>query len=245
KNTGKIQGMEVAQLYIGNAKSKIFRAKKELKGFIKVNLLPNETKNVFIPFDDYTFRYWNVKTNKFEVEGGDYEIYINKSVNQTELNGTINIEATTTDLPLQSKILPSYYSGDIKNVSRDEFKSLTGFDIPNPNRVYIKKNRIMVGYNTTVAELRYAKGWTGRFFARMIRFAPKFLRFFGKKQLANTIYMGMYHQPMRGLSRMTNGMVSWGQLDGLVLMFNGKFFKGFRHYLKEGRIKKKIRKQNK
>ena len=38
--------------------------------------------------------------------------------------------------------------------------------------------------------------------------------------------MGMYHQPMRGLSRMTNGMMSWGQLDGLIIMFNGKFFKG-------------------
>ena len=45
------------------------------------------------------------------------------------------------------------------------------------NAFIIKKNRIVIEYNTTVAELRYSKGWTGRFFAATMRFAPKFLRF--------------------------------------------------------------------
>ncbi|MDD4090586.1 MAG: hypothetical protein PHY22_02615, partial [Acholeplasmataceae bacterium] len=65
------------------------------------------------------------------------------------------------------------------------------------------------------------------------------------KQTANTIIMGMLHQPVRGISRMSNGMISWHQLDGLILMFNGKFFKGLKKFLKEGKIKKrKARKEN-
>lgn len=239
-NTGDVLGKEVAQLYVGLEDSKIFRAKKELKGFAKVELKPNETKEVFIPFDEYTFRYFNIITNKFEIEEGSYTIYINSSVETNLLKDNINKKGTTNKLPYQdSEKLKSYFKGNIEDVSLEEFEELLGFKAPNPNRNYYKKNRIVVDYNTTVYELRYAKGWTGRFFSRMIRFAPKFLRFFGKKELANTIIMGMYHQPMRGLSRMSNGMVSWGQLDGLITMFNGKFFKGFKKYLKEGKIKKR------
>ena len=104
---------------------------------------------------------------------------------------------------------------------------------------FIKKNRIIVDYNTTVLDLRYAKGWTGRLFSGAIRFAVKFLRFFGNKTLANTIIMGVFNNPMRGLSRMSGGMITYPQLDGLITMFNGKFFKGLRQFFK---AKKKFKK---
>ena len=100
-------------------------------------------------------------------------------------------------------------------------------------------------YNTTVKELKYAKGWTGRFFAGAINFAVNFLRFFGNKTTANTLIMGVVHQPMRGLSRMTGGAIHWKQLDGLIMMFNGHFFKGLHKFNKEGRIIKKEMKQKK
>ena len=248
KNIGNIKGKEVAQLYIGKKDSKIFRAKKELKGFIKVEVEPNETKEVEILFDEYTFRYWNVKTNKFEIESGIYEIYISKSINHNCLLGTIELNGTTDIIPYDKNEVPSYFLGDIKKVELTEFIKLLGFEPPYPFRKYVKKNRIIVEYNTTVAELKFAKGWTGRIFAWGISVTPKILRFFGKKQFANTIYMGMYHQPMRGLSRMSNGGVSWGQLDGLILMFNGKFFKGLAKFLRERKKKKaelKVRKGRK
>ena len=62
-NTGSCDGAEVAQLYVGLPGSKILRAEKELKGFAKVFLKAGESKTVAIPFDKYTFRYWNVKKN--------------------------------------------------------------------------------------------------------------------------------------------------------------------------------------
>ena len=92
-------------------------------------------------------------------------------------------------------------------------------------------------------ELKYAKGWTGRLFSGAIRFAIKFLKAFNQTGFGNTLVMGVLHQPMRGLSRMTGGMITWGQLDGLILMFNGKFFKGLSHFIKQGNSSRKEKKQ--
>ena len=79
KNTGKTDGTEVAQLYVGMKDAKVYRPEKELKGFAKVFLKAGESAEVKIPFDDKTFRYWNVRTNAWEVEGGTYRIMIGAS----------------------------------------------------------------------------------------------------------------------------------------------------------------------
>ena len=84
-NTGSVDGAEIAQLYVGLPGAKVFRPKKELKGFVKVFLKAGESKWVTIPFDEYTFRYWNVKTDRWEVEGGSYEIMIGASVEDIRL----------------------------------------------------------------------------------------------------------------------------------------------------------------
>ena len=42
-----------------------------------------------IPFDDKTFRYWNVKTGRWEIETGTYNIMIGSSVADIRLTGTI------------------------------------------------------------------------------------------------------------------------------------------------------------
>ena len=79
KNIGAFKGKEVAQLYVGLEESDIIRPVKELKGFIKVELKPGESKKVHIAFDDKTFRYFNVVTNKWEIEKGTYDILIGAS----------------------------------------------------------------------------------------------------------------------------------------------------------------------
>lgn len=235
-NTGNFDGSEVVQLYVGMDNSNLYRPKKELKGFSKVFLKKGETKSVFIPFDDYTFRYFDMDKNTFLIEEGAYQIYVGKNVNEIILTGEIGKNGVKT---VYNETIPSYYSGDVKSIQLKEFENLLKHKAPNPKRQFIKKNRIVVDYNTTVAELRYAKGWTGRLFAWAIRVLPKVLKFFGKKQLSNTIYMGMYHQPMRGISRMTNGMINWDQLKGLLMMFNGHFFRGFKAFRKASKQNRK------
>ena len=241
KNVGEVKGKEVAQLYVEMENSKIFREKKSLKGFVKVELEPGEEKEIHIPFDEYTFRYFNVKTNKWEVEEGNYHILIGTSSRDISLMGRIHKEGTTKVLPYDEKKCPSYFKADVSDVSNDEFKYVLGRDIPNGHLVFHKKKRIVVTHYTTIDQLRYAKGWSGRFFAGVIRFIIGTLRKINPKT-GNMLLMGVYYIPLRSLSRMTGGAIHWYQLDGLIMMFNGHFFKGLHKFNKEGRAIKKERK---
>ena len=241
KNTGEVKGKEVVQLYIGLENSKIFREKKQLKGFVKVELEPGEEKEVDIPFDEYSFRYFNVKTNKWEVEKGEYQIYVAASSKDIRLMGTLRKEGTTDVLPYEEKKIPSYYKADVTDVPNDEFKYLLGRDIPNGLLTFHKKKRIVVNYYTTVDQLRYSRGWVGRFFAWVMRVLIGMLRKLDPKT-ANMLVMGVYYIPLRSLSRMAGGAIHWYQLDGLIMMFNGQFFKGLHKFLQEGRNIKKERK---
>ncbi len=73
-NTGSIPGAEVVQLYLNDAKSRIVRPEKELKGFSKVYLEPGASKEVTmivkpedLMFWDYASRAWKAETGKFNV----------------------------------------------------------------------------------------------------------------------------------------------------------------------------------
>lgn len=242
-NTGKVRGKEVAQLYIGLDESKVFRAKKELKGFKKVELEPGETQEVSIKFDEFSFRVFDAKNRKFVIEKGEYSIYVGSNVEDIKLTGKLEKDGVVLDDIYDKEKLNKYYLGKVTDVTDSEFEALLGRKIPQDSLVFLKKKRINVDYNTTVQQLRYARGWTGRLFSWAIRFAIKFLNGIHRKDKANVLVMGVINQPMRGISRMTNGMISMGQLDGMILMFNGHFFKGVHKFFKENRKKPKVKKE--
>ena len=244
-NTGERDGKEIAQLYVGLEASEIIRPVKELKGFAKVELKAGETKRVNIPFDDKTFRYFNVVTDKWEIEGGVYKIMVGASSNNILLEGTIQQKGTGALPPYDKKSLPNYAVGSLRNIPDAEFEALLGHPIPDGSIPFYKKNRMVVDYNTTVKELRYAKRWIGRLVGKAVPWFVKVLRKFGNNVLANTLVMGVVHQPLRGWSRFSQGGLRMSQLDGLVMVFNGHFFKGLHHFFKEGRKYKKLDKAEK
>ena len=244
-NTGKVDGKEISQLYVGLQGSGIIRPVKELKGFDKVFLKAGETKKVSIPFDDKTFRYFNVKTNKWEIEKGTYDIYVSASSNDIRLTATIFQKGTEAELPYDIKALPNYALGNLRNLPDQEFELLLGHPIPSGELPFYKKNRMVVDYNTTMRELRYSKRWVGRLVGKAIPWFTRVLIKFGNRELANTLIMGVVHQPMRGMSRFSGGGLRMSQLDGLIMMFNGHFWKGLHHFNKEGRKYKRIEKAEK
>lgn len=245
KNVGKVDGKEIAQLYIGLKDSKVIRPLKELKGFTKVSLKAGEAKKVTIPFDDKSFRYFNTATNKWEVEEGTYDIYVGASVSDVRLTGKIAQIGTTKVLPYKKDELPTYASGCLRNVPDKEFELLLGHPIPDGSLHFYKKNRMVVDYNTTFRELRYSKRWIGRLAGKALPWFVGVCRKFGNRTIANTLVMGVVHQPMRGLSRFSGGGLRMSQLDGLIMVFNGHFFKGLHVFFKEGRKYKKIAKAEK
>lgn len=81
-NTGTVAGAEVVQLYSGMPKSKVVRAAKELKGFVKVMLQPGESKTVEIDIPVQNLAYFNEASHQFEVEQGTYHLMVGNASNQ-------------------------------------------------------------------------------------------------------------------------------------------------------------------
>ncbi|GIO87104.1 glycosyl hydrolase [Paenibacillus faecis] len=234
-NSGSTAGMEVAQLYVGCKSREIFRPAKELKGFAKVFINAGESKTVTIPFDDKTFRYFNVKTDSWEVEAAEYRIMIGASSADIRLEDTLFVEGTGAPLPYDKDKLPSYYSGNVRQVGAGEFEQLIGRPLP----VADWDRSRPLGYNDTIEQCQYAKGAIARLAYHGIVFAHWFLRKIGKRSAANLIMMSIYHLPFRGIARMTGGAVNMPMVDGLLMMANGRFFKGLRHFLKQRRLKRR------
>ena len=76
KNTGKVNGKEVIQVYVGKKNSNVKRALKELKAFEKVALVDGETKKISIPLKVSDLAYYNEEISDWTVEKGDYIIYV-------------------------------------------------------------------------------------------------------------------------------------------------------------------------
>ncbi len=233
KNVGLVEGAEVAQLYVSLPGAKVFRPKKELKGFVKVSLKPGETKKVEIPFDDKTFRYWNEKTNNWEIEDGTYKIMVGSSSIDMKLEGEIRKSATTNDLPYYLEKMPSYYSGKIQSVSNEEFEKLLGRSIPDG------KWSGQLTSNDAMCQMYYAKSGLARFAYKRLTAMKKKADESGKPDL-NVLFI--YNMPFRAMAKMTGGAVSMNMVDGIVKLVNGHFFSGLGQiiggYFKNGRLNK-------
>lgn len=236
-NTGDRDGAETAQLYIGMPDSELIRPEVELKGFKKVFLKAKESAEVYIPFDDYTFRVYNPRENAWQTEGGEYRILIGASCEDIRLRADIKLENTATDFGYTFENCKNYFCGNVTEITDAEFEALIGRPIPQDEYPFYKKKRMVIHENCTVADLRYSKRWVGRLFAWAIRFAHGFLWKIGKKTQANTLTMGVVHQPVRGLAKY--GGMSRRQMEALLMMFNGHLFKGLGRFLSKGKKKNK------
>lgn len=78
-NTGKVQGDEVVQMYVGFKNSSVDRPVKILRGFTRVSLKAGESKEVTINCPKEELCWYNEKTGKMELEHMEYEVYIGSS----------------------------------------------------------------------------------------------------------------------------------------------------------------------
>jgi beta-glucosidase len=85
KNTGHREGAEVAELYVGDTHASVPRPVKELKGFAKVNLKPDESKRVTLTLDRRAFSFYDVKKNDWSAEAGEFTILVGASSDDIRL----------------------------------------------------------------------------------------------------------------------------------------------------------------
>lgn len=92
KNIGLVAGAEIAQLYVSDLECSVPRPIKELKGFAKVFLQPQEIKTIKIKLDKQDFSFYDVKTHQWVVEDGDFKILIGKSSRDIVLSKIVQIK---------------------------------------------------------------------------------------------------------------------------------------------------------
>lgn len=94
KNTGKIAGKEVVQLYVHEQETEIARPENELKHFEKVSLLPGEEKTVSFKLTSRDFAYYNAKSHDWVVKSGKFDVLVGSSSRNLPLKQTIDIQST-------------------------------------------------------------------------------------------------------------------------------------------------------
>ena len=209
-NTGSCAGAEVVQLYVAKPDAKVFRPVKELKGFTKVQLEAGESKTVTIPLDDKAFRYWNVATDRWEVEGGSYQLLVGASSADIRLTAAVTVAGTGAPDPYAGKNLEHYRTAQVQNVPDAEFEALLGHAIP--------ENKVRIDRNMTLGEMGHGRSPIGWLAAAVL---GALLRRSIKKGKPDLNILFQYNMPLRALAKMTNGAISMGMVDGIVMELQG------------------------
>ena len=209
-NTGSRAGAEIVQVYAAKPDAQIFRPAQELKAFTKVWLEAGESKTVTLPLDDKAFRYWNTKTDSWEVEGGTYELRVGASSADIRLTAAVEVNGTSAPNPYAGKALPHYTSGKVQRVPDDEWEILLGRPIP--------ADTVKIDRNMTLGELNHSRSplcWLIWAVLTMMLNASY------KRGKPNLNVMFQYNMPLRALAKMTSGAISMGMVDGIVLEAKG------------------------
>ena len=93
-NTGKVAGKEIVQVYVHDQKSSLVRPEKELKGFVKVELQPGETKTVKISLDFRAFAYYHTAYKTWITENGEFDLLIGASSQDIRAKLTVTLESS-------------------------------------------------------------------------------------------------------------------------------------------------------
>ncbi len=209
-NTGARDGAEIVQVYIAKPGAEIFRPAQELKAFARVPLAAGESRTVTLPLDDKAFRYWNTRTDGWEIEGGRYEVRVGASSADIRLTANVDIRGTNAPDPYAGKALPHYKSGSVQNVPDAEWEALLGHPIP--------RDKVKIDRNMTLGELNHSRSPLGWLIWAVL---TALLNASFKKGKPDLNVLFQYNMPLRALAKMTSGAISMGMVDGIVLEAKG------------------------
>ena len=209
-NTGARDGAEIVQVYIAKPGAEIFRPAQELKAFARVPLAAGESRTVTLPLDDKAFRYWNTRTDGWEIEGGRYEVRVGASSADIRLTADVDIRGTNATDPYAGKALPHYKSGSVQNVPDAEWEALLGHPIP--------QDKVKIDRNMTLGELNHSRSPLGWLIWAVL---TALLNASFKKGKPDLNVLFQYNMPLRALAKMTSGAISMGMVDGIVMELQG------------------------
>ncbi len=93
RNSGTRAGQEVAQLYVSDLVPRVLRPAKELRAFAKVDLAPEESKEVRLTLRHDAFAYWNRSLGEWHVRSGDYQLLVGSSSRDIRLERRVKVQS--------------------------------------------------------------------------------------------------------------------------------------------------------
>lgn len=127
-NTGNRKGAETAQIYVKNPTGcHYLRAEKELKGFIKAELLPGESKQVSVSLDEGSFSVYDEKMQKFLMPSGEYQILVAASSQDVRLSASLAVKGVSYERD-DRELVFEYFDPAVRiqEISHKQFLRLYG-----------------------------------------------------------------------------------------------------------------------
>ena len=212
KNTGSLAGAEVAQLYVEAPQDGLHRPLRELKGFRKVFLQPDESQTVRFTLTDRSFALWQ---DGWKIPAGQYTVSIGG------LTATIDKHGDT--LPIPAWQTDSWYERCTGKPNPVDWEGMLGRHYEPP---VLKKGSFTM--DNTVMEMKDHSLIMKIMFKAVEATIAK--GFGGKKDYENPEFRMLMNSsagsPLR--SMMISGGMKGGVLPGMLEMANGHFFQGIR-----------------
>ncbi len=237
-NTGDRKGKEIVEVYVSPIDSKIDRPVKELKAFKKVELLPGETKSVTFTLGKRAFAYYDIDKNDWSVDKGEYDIIVAKNASDASLAARIAI----TDGNEENRRLKtdSWYNNVNGNeIPEEDFAELYAAPIP-PKMSFPKKGEFTPDH---CFDDMMPASWLARKVSSLAKFAiGKIMHVQKTDPSLLMMHETFLNSPLRSIPATSQGILSPNGIDGMLLIFNGHFFKGLGSVLKDimaqGKVKK-------
>ena len=238
KNIGRVPAKEVSQLYISKPDSNIVRPALELKGFNKVELQPNEEKEVsiFVSFDSLKV-YVN---DKFVLEGGKYQINIGSSSSNIHLTGSVNLPGEKLESAKYDEIYLNFVKG--QNISDADFSRVVNREIPTyiPGKKPYTMETPIGEFNTFFGRIfkNYALNLGKKMYKKALKMedGPNKER---QKKAGLFMYYQMCNNCLRSLSFSSGGILRYGVAKGILELSNGHLFKALKEMRNKYEIKEK------
>ena len=214
KNTGSVDGAEIAQVYVADKDSTIFRPEKELRAFTKVFLKAGEEKEVSLTLGKRAFAYYNVNIGDWHVETGEFDILVGASSRDIKLSAGIHVASTVdAEIPNYKETAPAYYTADISEMTGEQWAAVYGQELPSAERDTTKNITI---YNC-LDDASHTK-WGGKI-GRLIK---KVISNFGSAENGDAAMLqAMAVQiPIRNFISMSMGVFSPKMAEGLLQILN-------------------------
>lgn len=230
ENTGDRDGKEIVQLYVLHDGKTVYMPKIQLRAFDKVDVAAKSSATITFTLDKRAFAFYDVNEKDWIVESGEYEIAVGGNVRELKCRTTVTVTGRDCD-----KDAPAakgwYFSPDVnKPVGDDDFKSL----FKDGNVTCVKHECVKGSFTSddSFEDMSHTSG-LARFMLKIMKplirmsmkadkYDPNFLM----------IYEVMKTSPLRSLAFSSQGMFNMKMVDGIVIMMNGKFFKGLFALLK-------------